>query len=314
MCRTRHGIACCVSFLLVGIAAAAETALPGRAALSGRERAELLQKLQRFESLPARGQRRIRELDRQINRDPKSAALDQVATRYYQWLRQQTAGRRAELRALAPDHRIEMIRRLQAAQRAKEARTLSSADQKAVIAWLRAWMIRKGRGHMLSDWSHHLLAENDHHGASDLPGRRRTGAARIERKEMMARTLMRVRPDRLMHLMETEDIERLAQRLSPTARKTLEQMTPEPQRKRLVVEWIHQAVRAVADRPTLASERWTQERLERFFVQQIGANDLREKLLNLPREEMLHALRRLAAGRGFQRGDRSRRLRPEPDR
>ena len=130
--------------------------------------------------------------------------------------------------------------------------------------------------------------------------------------EMMARALTRVRPERLMHLMESDDIRRLARRLSPAAKERLEQMPSAAQRKRLIVEWIRQAVRAAVDRPLAGADRWPQERLENFFVEQIGNNGLREELLRLPRDEMLRDLRRLAARHDFQRSDRPpRRPRPE---
>ncbi|MFV2065466.1 MAG: hypothetical protein ACC645_00690 [Pirellulales bacterium] len=301
-----------VYLLLVVVAAAAETGQSPPRQLSARDRAELVQKLQRFESLSVRDQRRIRELDQRINRDAESAALDEVATRYYRWLKQQTAGQRAELRELDPDDRIERIRRLQAAERAKKKRTLSETDQKAVLVWLREWIVRNGRGRMLSDRARHQFPENDHGVARDRQGRRPPNSARRERLEMMARAVTRVRPEQLMHLIETDDIRRLEQRLSSAARERLEQMPSAAQRKRLVIEWIRQAVRAAADRPLAGADRWTQERLENFFVEQIGNNDLREELLRLPRDEMLRDLRRLAARHDFQRSDRPpRRPRPE---
>ena len=227
MCLVRTWCRSHVCLLLVMVSAttaAAETGPSPPRELSARDRAELLRKLQRFESLTMRDQRRIRELDQQINRDVESAALDSVATRYYQWLKQQPAGQRAELRELDPADRIERIRRLQAAERAKKKRTLSETDQKAVLAWLRKWMVRNGRGRMLSDRARHQFPENDRGVARDRPGRRPPNSARNERMEMMARAVTRVRPERLMHLMETDDIGRLEQRLSPAARERLERM------------------------------------------------------------------------------------------
>ncbi len=101
------------------------------ARLDGDEQQELLRKFERFSTLPAEEQQRLRALEAAISREPRADELQHVLKRYHEWLKTLSSSQRAQLADLSAKDRVKMIERIKRDQRhAQVERTLSADDNR----------------------------------------------------------------------------------------------------------------------------------------------------------------------------------------
>ena len=99
------------------------------------EKKQLLRKQERFAGLKPEEQKRLRELHREVEKDPKADQLRRVMHAYCEWLKSFSAYEREELLDLEPAKRIERIREL----RAEEDNRVNPKYLDGLSRWVRQY-------------------------------------------------------------------------------------------------------------------------------------------------------------------------------
>jgi hypothetical protein len=292
------------------LAGGALSASPGRVALAAddwaarraevagmqpAEQQELLRKQERFASLSVEEQDRLRALQATIDADPNGKRLHELLVRYHEWLKTLSPSQREELSELPPKERIQLIKQIQRQQQARQnqaraAQLLSKQDMLEIVRWTEdfAW---KNRDRLLE---HMPDKQRKNFDKADRSGQRRMLLFRA----LTAERARRSGGGPAVFTIEQADIDQLAAKLSEPARQELAGAGDLPAQRRTVGGWIGMAVhrlelgRAGRRLGSLASEDLLQ------FLQNEVPIAERDRLLKMPREQMLEELR----GMYFQRG------------
>ena len=255
------------------------------------EQQELLRKQERFASLSVEEQDRLRALQAAIDADPNGKRLHELLVHYHEWLKTLSPSQREELSELPPKERVQLIKKIQQQQHARQeqaraAQLLSKQDMLEIVRWTEdfAW---KNRDRLLE---HMPEKQRKNFDGADLSGQRRM---------LLFRALATERARRSgggppAFTIEQADIEELTAKLSEPARQELAGAGDLPARRRLVGGWIGMAGRRLGP---LASEDLVQ------FLQNEVPIAERDRLLKLPREQMLEELRAMYFQRGRGEGD-----------
>jgi len=251
------------------------------ASLQSSEQQELLKKLERFNQLPPAEQDRLRAFQAALEADSDAQRLQTVLERYHAWLKTITPSQRARLAALDPKQRVEEVKKIKRQQeRSQRIDVLTKQDMRAVLSWTEefVWERRKN-----------LLAE--------LPKDQRERFNQMDpqrqRRALLLRAFERSRREGRGDLesLEQDDVDRLALKLSEPAKKALSEAGSLAAERRLVGAWVGTSF--------YRSEPWTYSRRPSSLVAedllQYLQNDVppseRERLLKMPREQMLEELR-----------------------
>jgi hypothetical protein len=259
------------------------------ASLDESARQELARKFERFRALTPEEQDRLRVLQAAITADPDSERLMQVLSRYHEWLKTISTAQRAQLAELAPHERVEAIESIRRTQRdAQLLEPLTREDMRAVRRWIDE-LVQQHRDELEAniperyrDWYQRQTDPNTKQMALvfRLFGRSRGNQAESDSK------------------VTQEDIDRLTKRLSESAKTELAKDPGLEAQRRAVRAWVFASLRR--------SSAWQRERrgnalvgeeLLRFLQSDVPPAE-RERLLKLPREEMLQQLRRMYFERG----------------
>jgi len=250
---------------------------------------DLLRKLDRFTALPPEEQERLRDLQAAINADPNAERLMTILERYHEWLKTITPSQRARLAELPARQRVEEIERIVRSQRdAQRLELLTEKDTREIRNWVEK-----------------LVEEHRDELVAGLPGRYRTWYDRQTDKSSKQFTLMfplfgYSREGQVNSKVTAEDIDRLAKELSDGARAELDKAQSLDDKRKLVGGWLFSSMRRNWQRGRRSNPVLTEELLQ-YLQNDVPAAD-RERLLKLPREEMLHEVRKRYFERGF--GDR----------
>jgi hypothetical protein len=306
----RHLVIALLACLLIGADQPADVPPANMEALSPRQRIEqmsaadreqLAREARTFADLSAEEQDRLRQLHERLQAEPE---LRRVMVEYHQWLKTLQPLERAELLAMDPAQRVEQIRKLKQQQEAQAARRiagnmqLSDADFQAVFRWLEELAVSH---------QEQLLREippERRDQIQKLPGpqRRRQLAMAAGMRMGMGTPLGRL-------LAEEADLNQLRQRLTPDAQTWLDKAQTRAQKLELLQSAV-QVRRLAQDRRRLPFVN--EQDLEEFFAKELTAQE-RDRLLEMPREDMQRELRRMYVQRkGLDRPDRPRPLGPDP--
>jgi hypothetical protein len=263
-------------------------------ALANDEKARLLAQADRFRTLPADEQDRLRRLEREIRQADDAEVLQQNLLAYGQWLARLSLGEQQELKeslhGRSLEEQMEHVRRLARKENQRASRRLSPEDsdslRRAVLNFaeerkprIEGELRRRGRRDA-ARWLEHPRA-----------------ALMILGRELQS-------DDPASHLRE------IVNELSPEARAHLQQLGPWARRLQLW-QWIRDSLKP----------NWTPGELERFFAEELNS-DQRLRLLNLSSSQMEAELERLYLasefgvrnfGAGFGMPDRPPPNRPEFD-
>jgi hypothetical protein len=262
------------------------------AQLQPHEQQELLRKYERFRAIPPEEQQRLRDLQAQISANPDSQRLHQVLARYHAWLKTITPSQRAALADLPPDERVAQIKLIQRRQEdAQRLQPLTREDRGKIRRWIDA-LIDQHRAELVAGISERYRKWFD-------------DADPLQKRMALVYIIFgRSRDDAIESRVTQDDINRLAAELSPTARAELDKADTLEAQGKLVRGWIFATLRRY--------DSWQSGRRENPVVGeellQFLQNDVpqaeRERLLKMPREEMLRELRRMyfEQGRGPRRG------------
>ena len=250
-------------------------------AMSSREKEELLRLVNRFAFLASKERERLGELHSAMQNAPDAAQLRAVMYAYCSWLRGLSSYRRAELAEMPEAERLVWVksRRESERRRRQDNQRLEGRDLLALLKWTADCASRHEKSFLASlpEKPRQWLAQ------SNKQTRRMAFWVMWQRGQLGERGKTNILTD--------DDLARLRASLSPSTRKRLEAL-PISEQWRQVALWIHQAAR----HPNVAPDRFlpktTDQRVSDFFENELSDED-RERLMNMPPEEMLRELHRL---------------------
>lgn len=235
------------------------------ASMSPAERDELARRRAQFAELDPAEQQRLRGLDRELASAPDKDELQRVMNAYVAWVRDTLEpAESAELQRLTPAARTERIAKLQADQRRKQSFRLSPEDRKVVLQWFEQQLLER-RGRPFHD---RIMALD--------PAQRARALAMF-----LSRQGSGEGPGRGLPPIDSADIQRLEQNLSPAGREVLANIKRPDSRQRLVGRW----VLASLERAAVDAETIREEDLARFFENELDESQ-RDELMQLPPEEL----------------------------
>jgi len=259
------------------------------ASLDESARQDLARKFERFQALSPEEQNRLRALQAEIMADPDSERLMQVLSRYHEWLKTISTAQRAQLAELTSHDRVEAIEDIRRTQRdAQLLEPLTRDDMRSVRRWIDE-LVQQHRKELEADiperyrdWYQRQSDPSTKQMALvfRLFGRSRGGQSESDAK------------------VTQEDIDRLTAKLSESAKAELAKDASLDAQRRVIRGWVFASLRR--------SSAWQRERrgnalvgeeLLRFLQSEVPPAE-RERLLKLPREEMLQQLRRMYFERG----------------
>jgi len=275
--------------------------------LSAKE--ELLRQLESFRSMTPDQQERLRRLHDRLEQDPQAEELRLVMHRYYQWLKTLKPYQRAELAELAPQDRVERIKKLVQEQARREAKRVAGTDPARLerLKRLLQDQVPKGAKRLGADdveglvrWmEQHVLAKQ-----SELIGEL-PPARRQELQAILAKTADPARRRELLAVawfqgqvrnldkplaMTPSELDELRSRLSPGTRERLQGLS-EAEQRRMVTTWVRLLLlhHASGQHRVKASADVSDDELAEFLEHKINP-ELRDRLLSLPPEEMRREL------------------------
>jgi hypothetical protein len=212
-------------------------------------------------------QNRLRALAREINESPDADMLHRRLIAYGRWFAKQLPGDQEEIRGLATDERLKVIRDIVRDEEDRASRRLSDDDAKKLRA--------------------EILEIYEQRQAEFLSRARRRDAEirpRFDEAELPQRALMVLSWELRNDDREQETRDRLIDSLSPEAQAQWNNIGRRDHRRRQVQlwRWIMEAMRP----------SWGPDELERFFAKELD-NNVRARLLSLPTDEMQAQLERL---------------------
>jgi len=261
------------------------------AAMSVGQRQELQARVERFQRLDAAEQERLRALNRTLEGDDHAPRLRQIMVSYGEWLRGLPPGQRAELLELPPGERVQRIRSIQQRQHSERLRryipvNLRAEDARVLVRWMDEFLER-------NEAELRALLPSEERGRLDP-----SDDPRHRRRWLMYAVQRAVDADRVP-TPSRDDIQRLAELLSPAPREVLLAAGDEKQQARIVQQWLHAAVLSRFMPPEASPEQ-----LEGFYAAEL-TREQRDRLESLPPVELRHELRRLYfqnRGRGAESG------------
>jgi hypothetical protein len=233
--------------------------------LSAEQKAELAGRLQRFQSLPGgpEEQRRMRQLETDIEQAPDHAELQSTMAAYAQWLSGQSQGKQAELRDLASAQRVVQVEKHARQSNHEAARKLTSEEEQALRA-----AINKFADDHRTEVMEEMRRDNP-----DSPRR----AEKEPKFANLGIVMQAMRDEKWRDELHTQ----LVAALSEPSKQYLEHLSPRMEQPRQLMRWLWTAM----------NPKFGPQELERFFSDKLS-NDQREQLMNLPQAEMESRLER----------------------
>jgi hypothetical protein len=246
------------------------------AGMEAADKQEFEDKRQRFYSLPADEQERLRSMHHDLGQAADGERLREVMQRYTTWLRSLPSGQRAELLSLPPESRLEQIKLLLQQQeewrmRNYVMRELNAKDMAVIVKWVEDFVSTRER-----EILERLPELKKRWGELDTN----------KRRQSLLFFAARLGPARGLLRPGEEDIERLKQQLSPSAQQELEKAQRQGRLAEVAESWMRAAMFSRRSGPEVPREE-----LKRFYAELEAPQ--REYLENLPAERMEHELTRL---------------------
>ncbi len=254
------------------------------------QKEELLRVENRFLLLPPEEREALRRLHEQLQNDPDAARLRAIMHRYCEWLKALSPLTRTEWADMAPARRVgEVQKRLLEEQRREGGRRPEGKDEQVLLRWM-SQCVTLHEKQFIETLSKESKDKDE--------GKKWSQMNDVQRREVFWfwfwRSVQRRGPAAGFSkppLLTDDDLARLRKQLSPEAQKTLEKLSTADQWRR-VIGWIHQCLwhpgRNFAGRLSKIDD----EHLLEFFEKTIS-DEQRERLLNMPGEEMQQELLRL---------------------
>lgn len=254
--------------------------------MSAAEKKELQRKQQRFYGLSPEEQARLRKLHRDVSNDRQADQLRSVMERYASWLKTLPSGQRADLLSLPPKERIEMIKRLMQKQhtsrmRGMVAAELTDSDLGTIVQWMDDFVARHEQ---------EILAR------MPMLKERMAQIEDPKRRRLLVQVALRFAGRKDVLRPGNEDIERLKNQLSASARQELDKAQQDGRLAELAQRWMRAAIFSKT-----ISAPVDREELRRFYNEVVSRDpQTRERLENLRPEVMLAELTRMYNAHRFE--------------
>jgi anti-sigma factor RsiW len=240
--------------------------------LSADQKEELAGRLERFESLPAPEQRKLRDLEQQIADAKDSVVLLKTLDAYGEWLGVRSQATQADLRGRDPVDRIDRVRAIVMRGDRLSGRKLSAEEEQA---------LREALAKFTDDHREELVKEIPREGGpreNGGPARDSSWWRRPENRPAanMLIAWRAISDDRFRDELHKQ----LTGALSPANREYFDGLTTTGQMQQMA-QWVRAATNLKID----------PEAMEHFFLEKLSA-DQREVLMNLPQPEMQNRLER----------------------
>ncbi len=245
--------------------------------MSPAQKDQLLSRQRQFQKLDPAERQRVRALHDQLDRDPDGERLRNVLAHYCQWFAGLPTFRQAELRDAPPAERIKTVRKIQAAE---AARQLGAEDRQALLQWIDRY-VRQHEARLVDMLP--PLWRQQFSGLSPEVRHTRVLASVYRRwKTANAASLA---------MLGAGELAELRQGLSPQVRARLAAKPPAEQWQ-IVAEWIRQAAR---EQVTVRRKEGSllpdlDEQLLHYFESRLSDQD-RDYLMSLPGDDMQQRLR-----------------------
>ncbi len=259
------------------------------------DKAALRNRRDRFEKLSGEEKHWLRQLHEAIAQEPNAQLLLATLSDYQRWLRDLSPGEHDDLQRLPADQRITKITsRLQNQRRrdqwqeritarlAEINRDISQADQQAIRRWAsNYWRERRDQ----------TEAGSPHESRHRMQHWR--GASEGRELAQLRHLLDRSRGNGSLRL-EAEQFRKLERRLSSRAQRKLSLVSSKSERQQMLGHWTEQTMRAGMMQRMLDPQHngVREQDLEQFFIEELSSES-RQRLLNLPRDQMKQELRRM---------------------
>ena len=300
-------LACVGALVLGGKIASGDESDEQKAAritqMSDEQKAELLGKKERFESLTEAEKSRLVGLHKAVSSEPNALKLEETIRRYNRWLSNLSSGQRAAILKIAdPQQRIVKIKELME-QQEKDRFTLfveeevTKPDRDAIYAWVEDFVAKNAQKIM------HKLPEQSRERLDRIPDE-------VERRRQLLGTwswhLRRRDPD--MPMPKKSDFDELFAKLSPEARTRVNALTKADTRDQRLTDLMRAAIVSRNYTPP------TRDELVRFYAGMPSDDPRRERLEGLERDNLYEELKRMynAERFGFRYGRGGRGQGPGP--
>jgi hypothetical protein len=249
--------------------------------MSGEDKAALLGKKERFESLTALERSRLEHLYGAVSRDPAAQKLEETIRRYNKWLADLSSGQRAAIVGIAdPKERVTKIKELMRKQEEDRFRQFVQAevkreDQDAIYNWLEQFVLKHEKviiDQLPSDWQRRI---------EDSPDET------ARRRNLITGWQFHVRRDSRIPAPSKEDYDHLLAALSDDARKRIDAVAKVDERDRRLNDLVGGAI------SSRFYPRPTREELHKFYVGLKTDDPRRERLEGLERDQLYGELQRM---------------------
>ena len=254
-------------------------------AMSLDQKERLVRAEDKFAGLAPAEQQRLRRLAEDMRNDSDSDRLRAIMHSYYEWLKLLPSLTWENLTEGKTDERIASVKKRLKEERQREGGWQPDAND---MAALRNWMDECATRHE-ADFVKSLPSDRERKQFSDRD--------KATRHQMVLRFLQwqwqLPSPGKLPPLMTGDDLARLRDKLSPDARKHLENTKP-LQQWRVAAAWMRQGFRRAFEERRIHGplSQNEDERLIEFFEKGL-TDEQRDRLLAMPGEEMQWELQRL---------------------
>lgn len=287
-----RGCLLALAFCTAGIVRAEEETVAARrtrvANMSAEEKEELRQKQERFTGLSDTEKTHLRDLHSELSTASDGERLKNVLERYHAWLATLSSAERAALLSLPADQRLAKMKEIIRVQEEKQFRELVKSnlqpeDRKAIILWLE---------NFVKTHEKEVLAE--------IPKEFRPPEINNRNRWPVMQGIVHrwAENDPKMPRPSQEEVETLLASLSPKAGQAIANVREPGAKVRMAQEWIRAAI-ASRYMPTLPPI--DPEELRRFSTEELSPQE-RERLENLPADEMPVALQRAYYEHRWRRG------------
>jgi len=250
--------------------------------MSPSDKEQLLRLDARFAAIDPAEQRRLRQLHEQLQRDPDAERLRQLMHRYCEWLKTLPAYSRAELADLNPADSVKWIKNRVQEDARENGKRLEKKDAETLLRWMNQCMARQEAGFLQT------MPEQERKKLMEMspPMRHRLLIWQVLQRWQAA-------GGGPPPMMTNEDLVRLRADLSSEARQRLAAM-PVAEQWPQVAAWMRHALRqrVGGKQGHGPASKADDERLLKFFEHELTDAE-RDRLLNMPGEEMQRELQRL---------------------
>lgn len=259
--------------------------------LSPEEKQDLERKTQRFQELDGKERDRLRKLNAEIESSPDSKELLLVMEAFSQWFQHLSPEERVRFRNVTnADERLVLVKSILEEHREKAKRL---ADEKRHQEWkAKVDSLSQQDAAVIYEWVKSFITKNEQRILSFMPPPMKSRLEMITDQDKRAQVLMSMAFMKMPNMEavrpERDEFMSLHDKLSPTARKLLEEQTDPVQKHQLFHSWVLKVIWEKSY-PNVS------DKVLKDFLQQRMPSKARLMIENLPPDERERELKQIYA-------------------